>query len=73
MSSFLFSSYLLHFNCKFVTQKRPTSQNAARGVLFSYKNQKEEPRWGSSSRSMLGYHTECSEIGKITITLQIIL
>jgi hypothetical protein len=23
MSSFLFSSYLLHFNCKFVAQKTP--------------------------------------------------
>ena len=34
MSSFLFSSYLLHFNCKFVAQKNAPAKLA--GTFFFY-------------------------------------
>ena len=37
MSSFLFSSYLLHFNCKFVTKKKgPERTRPKRSLDISY-------------------------------------
>ena len=67
MSSFLFSSYLLHFNCKFVAQKKAI-HHVLKRTCFLARFQKKPPA-SAGSLSSAAKRTRTSTVSMTTRSL----